>query len=639
MKNRAFGIIAALLCIFALCSCRNKDREEQPAETTAAETGSASVMAEMGAVTEPLKAAAEYDLTYEIENGEVKILGYKGFEKNVLIPDKILGCPVTKINARAFADTDVEELTLPETLTEFKGIKNAAALKVLSLPSGLELDDLGGNMLGTDSITDVNIKEGGAFTSNNGIVYTDSRKTLVYYPQGRTGAFAVPDGVETIESHAFRYSAITEITLPETLKSIGNGAFSESGITELNIPASVTEIGGRILGGNNGKCVTVDSGSAVPANLDYYNVVYRDDTTLKKAFRKANLYDNDKIFIDLNFDKFPEMIYEPAGGDWTVCTYDTEAEEWAESYFRYYRQSRLTGADLELYYDRENDMYFYVSCNLVYNFGNYTAYKYYVCKNGFSRVYYGEEKIYYGDNGEIFFVDHAGGEFSYGQYNSEMPVGADRIDIAGNTFLETMDRALEKYEHIGTVDMNSLITKASENSGGIAFSGEEFADEPVPNGLRKSAPDIAADEFFSYARGDFANEELFDYLSEKPNMTLYNIYESVKPADLRGIEKLQSVKELYIEGEVVDTKPITALQNVEILHISNKISDLSFILEMNDLRVLEISGAGNEAEDFFAPVYGCENIEYLLCAKSDVNEAQHKALKENMPWIEIFVYN
>lgn len=646
MFRQISRLFTALIISAMLCSCAKNERENtelsetSTAEmnvTTSAETGSASVTAAEKHVTEPQKITAEYDLTYKITDGEVTILGYKGADEKVVIPNEILGCPVTQIRVSAFADSDITELTLPDTMTEFKGLKSLAKLKTLNLPKGLK--GFGGNLLGIDSLENVNITDGENFTSKDGILYSRDGKTLVYYPQGRTGRFTVPEGVEAIESHAFRYSAIRSITLPETLKSIGSGAFSDSGITTLDIPASVTEIGGRILGGNKELCISAEESGDHTVNLDYYNVTYRNDSVLKQAFRAANKFEGDKIFIDLNFDKFPELIYELPGEGWNILTYDTKAEEWEENYFRYFWQSWLTGADLELYYDRENDMYFYTGCNLVYGFGNYTAYKYYVCKNGFNSVCFGEERMYYGDNGEIFFVDHAGGEFSYGRYNRDMPVGADRIDIAGNTFLETMDRALEKYEHIGTVDMHSLITKASESESGIAFSGEEFADEPVPNGLRKSAPDIAADEFCSYTNGEFANEEIFDYLSEKTDMTLFHIYERVKPADLSGIEKLQSVKELFIEGEVTDTKPITALQNVEILHISNQISDLSFISEMQNLKVLEIYNCVYESEDYFAPIYGCENIEYLLCANSNVNEGQLKALKENMPWVEIFLYN
>ncbi|MGN0609660.1 MAG: leucine-rich repeat domain-containing protein [Oscillospiraceae bacterium] len=631
MKYRAFGIIGALLCIFALCSCKNKNGEEQPAETTSAETGSASVTAAEKPVTEPQKITAEYDLTYEIENGEVKILGYKGFEKKVVIPDEILGCPVTKINARAFADTEVAELTLPETLTEFKGIKNAGKLKVLNLPSGLELDDLGGNMLGTDFITDVNIKEGGAFTSDNGIVYTDGGKTLVYYPQGRTGAFAVPEGVEAIESHAFRYSAITEITLPETLKSIGNGAFSDSGITTLDIPASVTEVGVRILGGNNSKCVTVDSGSVVPANLDYYNVIYRDDTTLKKAFRKATGYGGDKVFIDLNFDKFPEMIYGMPGIGRIVMYYDADEDGWQNCGFGYIG---LRGIDL--YYDRENDIYFYAACELSNSDREYPAYKYYVCRNGFVCQCIGWERLYFsreGENSNALYIGHVEGEFDFGFYEGEVPVGIDRLNKADSPFIELTHKALEKYEYIDTVDIKALFEQSVD--GEDVFAGE-FADEPNTSSLPKYAPEENITMFWSYAYGELAGEEVFERLSQNPNLTYYEI-DDYHTVDLTGIEKLKSVKEFTIRYYAVNPEKIAELENVEILHISGDFSDLSFISEMKKLSVIEFFGVTDRPDDYFEPIYGCENIECMIFGENRVNDAQLEAIKENMPWIKIIL--
>ena len=65
--------------------------------------------------------------------------------------------------------------------------------------------------------------------------------------QSYTGAYTIPDGIESIADYAFLgCSSLTSITIPNSVTSIGDGAFSGcSGLTTVTIPNSVTSIGGN----------------------------------------------------------------------------------------------------------------------------------------------------------------------------------------------------------------------------------------------------------------------------------------------------------------------------------------------------------------------------------------------------------
>lgn len=84
-----------------------------------------------------------------------------------------------------------------------------------------------------------------SFCDDNGIVFSKDKKTLVFYPTAREGAYEVPNTVTKIGDYAFyECSKLTGVTFPASLNSIGINAFAFCpGLTELVIPGSVTTVG------------------------------------------------------------------------------------------------------------------------------------------------------------------------------------------------------------------------------------------------------------------------------------------------------------------------------------------------------------------------------------------------------------
>lgn len=90
------------------------------------------------------------------------------------------------------------------------------------------------------------------FTTENEVIYSHDKKSLVYYPPYKTDkTFDVPETVKTIEQCAFMNNKyIKNITLPHGLITINWEAFRDTNIEHIIIPTTVTNISGRIFNGN-----------------------------------------------------------------------------------------------------------------------------------------------------------------------------------------------------------------------------------------------------------------------------------------------------------------------------------------------------------------------------------------------------
>ena len=83
------------------------------------------------------------------------------------------------------------------------------------------------------------------YTSVAGVLFNKSTNSLIQYPGGKGGSYAVPNSVTKIESFAFAWcSGLTNVTIPSSVTSIGMSAFVVcSSLTSVTIGNNVTNIG------------------------------------------------------------------------------------------------------------------------------------------------------------------------------------------------------------------------------------------------------------------------------------------------------------------------------------------------------------------------------------------------------------
>ena len=166
------------------------------------------------------------------------------------------------IGANAFNGcTSLIELVLPDNVVSLgtNALKGCSSLTTLTLSKKLENFDYS-MIVGCDSLKDVITSDGMAIIySDNGVLYTGDRETLIYYPPNREGSsYTVLPGTKFIEKDAFRNNNYLEIVIfPEGLLEIRTEAFyNAKSLSTIVIPATVEFIGKGAFQNNN-KLVSV----------------------------------------------------------------------------------------------------------------------------------------------------------------------------------------------------------------------------------------------------------------------------------------------------------------------------------------------------------------------------------------------
>ncbi len=78
-------------------------------------------------------------IRYGIEDGQVRLTGYNGSGTEVIVPERIEGCPVTKVEKKCFLGKRTPvRVVLPDTVEEVGDycFSGSAALREVSLPGG-----------------------------------------------------------------------------------------------------------------------------------------------------------------------------------------------------------------------------------------------------------------------------------------------------------------------------------------------------------------------------------------------------------------------------------------------------------------------------------------------------------------------
>ena len=172
---------------------------------------------------------------------------------SIKLPDS-----VTQIGWGAFSGcTGLTSITIPDSVTEiksgaFKGCKN---ILITVSPANKH------------------------YCSLNGIVYNESRNTIIACSGSLKGTIAIPDSVTVIGMSAFSgCTGLTSIIIPDSVTKIKLGAFSGcTGLTSITIPDSVTEIKSGAFKGCKNILITVS-----PANKHYCSlngIVYNKSKT------------------------------------------------------------------------------------------------------------------------------------------------------------------------------------------------------------------------------------------------------------------------------------------------------------------------------------------------------------------------
>ncbi len=204
------------------------------------------------------------------------VIGYRGKETTVTIPDTYKGQPVICIGNDAFYATGISRVCLPASLQAInaRAFYNCTNLAYVELPEQNNLNYISNSAFYNTSLLNQEI-EGYVILGN--VLYG-------YEPLDDT-VLTVPEGIKYICGY---FPNITTLNLPSTLIGIGDRAFDDSDLTTINIPQvnSLVQVGEDIL-----------LGTPIWNSYEEYEMMYLGNVALGLKYTSWEGYEADVLEI------------------------------------------------------------------------------------------------------------------------------------------------------------------------------------------------------------------------------------------------------------------------------------------------------------------------------------------------------
>ena len=168
---------------------------------------------------------------------------------------------ITIIEGNTFCScTKLTSFIIPNSVTTiyYQAFCYCTSLTSITIPNNVT-DISSTAFLYCENLISIDVEnENNTFSSENGVLFNKDKTTLLRCPEGKTGAYVIPNGVKTIGDSSFEYCRkLTSITIPNSVTSIEYFAF---GICEnltliINLNVIPTEISpGAFNWINQGEC-------------------------------------------------------------------------------------------------------------------------------------------------------------------------------------------------------------------------------------------------------------------------------------------------------------------------------------------------------------------------------------------------
>jgi len=205
-----------------------------------------------------------YGLTSVTMGNSVTSIGDEAFEGCTSLASITIPNSVTSIGEYAFlVCMSLASVTIPNSVTNIGEQAFAYCTQLTHATIGSSVTSIGNPaFLGCGRLAGITVNPQNAFYSGvGGVLFDKGQTTLVEYPGGLGGSYAIPNGVTSIGDSAFAScSNLFSVTIPDSVLNLGDSAFLEcSSLTNVAIPNSVTNIGDSVfVGCANLTSVTID---------------------------------------------------------------------------------------------------------------------------------------------------------------------------------------------------------------------------------------------------------------------------------------------------------------------------------------------------------------------------------------------
>lgn len=174
------------------------------------------------------------NITVEAGNAAYSSAGGVLFDKG---QGTLIECPMGKAGFYA----------VPAGVGQIAGEAFALCFSLTSVSIPASVTNIGpGAFAACFSLGRINVDPANAvYSSVDGVLFDQSQATLIAYPVGRYGSYAIPGGVTTIGASAFDgCPGLTSVTIPGSVTSIGNSAFYGcSSLAQAVLPQGVANVG------------------------------------------------------------------------------------------------------------------------------------------------------------------------------------------------------------------------------------------------------------------------------------------------------------------------------------------------------------------------------------------------------------
>jgi hypothetical protein len=189
-------------------------------------------------ISPPLMAQAQFTFTTN-SDGSLNIAQYTGPGGAVVIPDTTNGLPITSIGDAAFFEkTNLTSVTVGTNVAIIADQAfSYSSMTSVTLPASV-------TNIAFDSFLDCNRLTAITVATNNpdfssaaGVLFNQNQTTLIGFPEGKAGSYAVPGSVTNIGVYAFYGSSnLTSVALSTNVNSIENYAFYDcQGLTAITV--------------------------------------------------------------------------------------------------------------------------------------------------------------------------------------------------------------------------------------------------------------------------------------------------------------------------------------------------------------------------------------------------------------------
>ncbi len=204
----------------------------------------------------------------------------EAFRNKTTLQSIILPNSITYISKFCLDYTKIKHLTIPDNVTELSNVAIAEIDSLTSIHIGSSFETISStSFYKLYNLENLTISSSNThFAVENNVLFTIDKATLVYFPPGLTGTYAIPGTVTEIFVSAFAFAKVEEVIVPNSVTKMNTSNFDRSALKYINIPASLTDISALAFRACD-SLIAFDVDENNPMYCDVDGVLYNKDKT------------------------------------------------------------------------------------------------------------------------------------------------------------------------------------------------------------------------------------------------------------------------------------------------------------------------------------------------------------------------